>query len=129
MGFKSVSNNLGEVDSALNNTTFINKDNDTILVNDTIDTTPSSNSEIIEKSKSRKRRCISKKCEPNVNRECNFERTEQIHQALPLMIAMNQLPISFCSSPGFCQFMAAVEPNYKIYRDDTMKKRLHSLKS
>ncbi|KAL5246430.1 hypothetical protein ACI65C_013838 [Semiaphis heraclei] len=65
----------------------------------------------------------------SVNRECNSEKTEQIHQALASLIAMNQLPISFCSSPGFCQFMAVVELNYKVCRDEAMKKGLHSLKS
>lgn len=125
MGFKRVSNDL-EVDSTLSNTTFTDKDDDTILINNT--TSTSSNSENIEKSIPRKRRHVPKKCWSSVNRECNPERTEQIHQALASLIAMNQLPISFCSSPGFCQFMAVVEPNYKICRDEVMKKRLHSLK-
>ena len=110
-----------------NNTTYINQDDDTIIVNNT--TTPSSSLENNKESKSRKRRRISKKCESNSDRECNYEKTEQIHQALAILIAMNQLPLSFCSSLGFCQFMAVVEPNYKICRDQTMKKRLHALKS
>ncbi|KAL4113763.1 hypothetical protein QTP88_017336 [Uroleucon formosanum] len=127
LGLKRVSNDLEEVDSALNNANFTNIDDDTIIVNDT---TPSaSNSVNTEKSKSRKRRYITKNCGSGVDRECNYERTEEIHQALALLIAMNQLPISFCSSPGFCQFMAVVEPNYKICRDEAIKKRLHSLKS
>lgn len=126
MGIKRVSNDLEEVKSALNNKTFTNKDDDTILVNDP--TLSSSNSENIKKSKPRKH-CIPKKSGSGVDRECNYERTEQIHQALASLIAMNQLPISFCSSPGFYQFMAVVEPNYKVCKDETMKKRLHSLKS
>jgi len=127
LGLKRVSNDLEEVDSASNNATFTNKDDDTILVNDL--TLPASNSENIKKSKSRKRRCIPKKCASGVDRECIYERTEEIHQALASLIAMNQLPISFCSSSGFRQFMAVVEPNYKICRHEAMKKRLHSLKS
>ncbi|CAI6371646.1 unnamed protein product [Macrosiphum euphorbiae] len=42
---------------------------------------------------------------------------------------MNQLPLSFCSSSGFHQFMAVVEPNYKIIREEALKKRLHFFKS
>jgi len=110
-----------------NNTTYIYQDDDTIIVNNT--TTPSSSLENNKESKSRKRRRISKKCGSNSDRECNYEKTEQIHQALAILIAMNQLPLSFCLSLGFCQFMAVVEPNYKICRDQAMKKRLHALKS
>lgn len=58
-----------------------------------------------------------------------MKKTEQIHRALASLIAMNQLPLSFCLSPGFCQFMAVVEPNYKICSDQALKKRLHALKS
>jgi len=46
------------------------------------------------------------------NNICSSERTEQIHQVLAKMIAINQIPLSFCSSSGFQQFMAIVEPNY-----------------
>lgn len=120
MGFKRVSNDL-EVDNTLSDTTFTNKDDDNILINNT--TSSSSNSKNIKKSISRKRRYIPKKCKSSVNRECNSERTEQIHQALASLIAMNQSSIWFCSSPGFCQFMAVVEPNYKVCRDEAMKKK------
>lgn len=82
-----------------------------------------------ENSKSRKRCRISEKCGSDNDRECNNERTELIHQALASLIATNQLPISFCSSPGFSQFMAVVEPSYKICKDEAMKKRLRLLKS
>ncbi|XP_071579132.1 E3 SUMO-protein ligase ZBED1-like [Temnothorax nylanderi] len=37
------------------------------------------------------------------------KRKELIHQALAKMIAINQMPISFCSSEGFRQFMTAVD--------------------
>lgn len=84
-----------------NNTTSINQDDDTNLVNNTNTNTSSSRLENNEESKSRKRRRISKKCGSNSDRECNYEKTEQIHQALAILIAMNQLPLSFCSSPGF----------------------------
>lgn len=40
---------------------------------------------------------------------CNTERRELIHQALAKMIAINQMPISFCSSQGFRQFMTTVD--------------------
>lgn len=59
---------------------------------------------------------------------CNSEETELIHQALAKMIAMNQMPISFCSSAGFEQFMNIVKPNYKICKEEAIKKRLKSLK-
>jgi hypothetical protein len=42
------------------------------------------------------------------DRICNSEKTEQIHQALAKMIAVNQMPLSFCSSEGFKQFMTVV---------------------
>lgn len=59
---------------------------------------------------------------------CNSEETELIHQALAKMIAMNQMPISFCTSAGFEQFMNIVKPNYKICKEEAIKKRLKSLK-
>jgi len=42
---------------------------------------------------------------------------------------MNQLPLSFCSSSGFRQFITVVEPNYKIIKEEALKKRLHYFKS
>jgi len=53
----------------------------------------------------------------NENNICSYERIEQIHQALARMIAINQMPLSFCLSSGFQQFMAIVEPNYLICKD------------
>jgi len=59
-----------------------------------------------------------KRCRTYANRKnddfCNSKETELIHQALAKMIAMNQMPISFCSSAGFEQLMNIVKPNYKI---------------
>jgi len=63
------------------------------------------------------------------DRKCSPERTESIHKALAKLISMNQLPLSFCSSSGFYQFMAVVEPNYKIIKEEALKKRLHFFKS
>lgn len=45
------------------------------------------------------------------------------------MIAVNQMPISFCSSEGFKQFMAVVEPNYKICKEGAIKSRMKVLRS
>lgn len=39
---------------------------------------------------------------------CSRERTELIHKSLAKI--MNQLPISFCSSEEFTNFMAVIEP-------------------
>lgn len=63
------------------------------------------------------------------NRICNSEKTEQIHQTLAKMIAVNQRPLSFCSSEGFKLFMAVVEPNHKICKEGAIKSRLKALKS
>ncbi|KAL4089311.1 hypothetical protein QTP88_024365 [Uroleucon formosanum] len=54
---------------------------------------------------------------------------QTIHKALAKLISMNQLPLSFCSNSGFYQFMAVVEPNYKIIKEEALKKRLHFFKS
>lgn len=45
------------------------------------------------------------------------------------MIAVNQLPLSFCSSNGFCNFMSVVEPNYKLCKEEEIKTRLKILSS
>jgi len=45
------------------------------------------------------------------------------------MIAVNQMPIFFCSSEGFKQFMAVVEPNYKICKEGAIKSRMKALRS
>jgi hypothetical protein len=62
-------------------------------------------------------------------RLCNRERTEKIHEALSKLIAMNQLPLSFCSSIGFQNFMSVVEPNYKPCKEEAIKRRLIALKT
>ncbi|XP_050521556.1 E3 SUMO-protein ligase ZBED1-like [Daktulosphaira vitifoliae] len=118
---KHTSNVSEEIIRSGSSGSSINQDDDTILVNNNIKSSSS--------SKSRKRCRISNKCGSDSDRECNYEKTEKIHQALASLIAMNQLPLSFCSSPGFFKFMAVVEPNYKICSDQAMKKRLHALKS
>lgn len=88
----------------------------------------SSSSEFCEPPlKKRRRTFINKNIE--YNKMCSSKRTEQIHQALAKMIAINQMPISFCSSSGFQQFMAIVEPNYVICKEGAIKRRLKAFKS
>jgi len=45
------------------------------------------------------------------------------------MIAINQMPLSFCSRSGFKQFMSIVEPNYIICKEGAIKQRLKGFKS
>jgi hypothetical protein len=52
------------------------------------------------------------------------ERTEKIHKALSKMIVINQMPLSFCSSPGFKYFMNVVNLNYKPCSAENVKNRL-----
>lgn len=61
--------------------------------------------------------------------DCSSERTELIHQALAKMIAINQMPLSFCSSSRFKQFMSIVKPNYVICKEGAIKQRLKGFKS
>lgn len=127
-----MSNESEEVNSAHepNTILLIPNDDSTVLAEDF--TPSSSDDENNEKSKSKKRRFVSKKTGSDgvaVVGECSRERTELIHQALATLIATNQLPVSFCSSPGFGRFMAVVEPNYKTCQEGAMKIRLNSLKS
>ncbi|KMQ91592.1 zinc finger bed domain-containing protein 1-like protein [Lasius niger] len=60
-------------------------------------------------------------------RLCSAERSEIIDQSLTKMIATTQLPLSFVSCPGFVNFMSVIEPNYKICKETTLKKRLNNL--
>jgi len=60
-------------------------------------------------------------------RSCSAERSEIIDQYLTKMIATIQLPLSFVSCPGFVNFMSVIEPNYKICKEITLKKRLNNL--
>ncbi|KAL5237601.1 hypothetical protein ACI65C_005012 [Semiaphis heraclei] len=78
---------------------------------------------------SRKRRRNNLTSERNDTTPCSPERTEIIHQAVAKMVALNQLPISFCSSAGFHYFMSIVEPNYKAIKEEALKKRLYALKT
>jgi len=39
------------------------------------------------------------------------------------------MPLSFCSSESFKQFMATVKPNYKICKEGAIKWRLKALRS
>lgn len=45
------------------------------------------------------------------------------------MIAINQMPFSFCSSSRFKQRMSIDEPNYTICKEGAFKQRLKVLKS
>lgn len=45
------------------------------------------------------------------------------------MIAINQMPLSFCSSSGFQKFMSIIEPNYVICKEGAIKQRLKGFKS
>lgn len=45
------------------------------------------------------------------------------------MIAVNQLPLSFCSINGFLDFMSVVESNYKPCKEEAIKTRLKLLSS
>ncbi|KAL4107281.1 hypothetical protein QTP88_017652 [Uroleucon formosanum] len=67
--------------------------------------------------------------QPSTNKLLSPERTEEIHKALSKMIAMNQMPLSFCSSPGFKYFMNVVDPNYKPCSAESVKNRLKLLTS
>jgi hypothetical protein len=88
----------------------------------------SSSSEFREpQPRKRRRTYINKNFERN--QICTSERTEEIHQALAKMIAMNQMPLSFCSSSGFKQFVNIVEPNYIICKEGAIKQRLKGFKS
>ena len=81
--------------------------------------------------RSRKRRKRSQPHPSNTSASRLFDpkRTEQIHQALAKLIVMNQLPLSFCSSIGFQNFMSVVDSNYKPCKEEAIKKRLTILKS
>lgn len=76
-----------------------------------------------------------KRKRPNVLRvhkskfACSNERRELIHEALAKLVSMKQLPISFCSSIGFKNFMAVFEPNYKICKQEAIKARISRLKN
>lgn len=77
----------------------------------------------------RKRQRRSYDRDSTTTRFCNRERTEKIHEALSKLIAMNQLPLSFCSSIGFQNFKSVVEPNYKPCKEEAIKRRLIALKT
>ncbi|KAL4153991.1 hypothetical protein QTP88_001824 [Uroleucon formosanum] len=87
----------------------------------------SSSSEFREQPRKQCRTYIDKNFEKN--RICSSGRTEEIHQALAKMIAINQMPLFFCSSSGFKQFMSTVESNYIICKEGAIKQRLKGLKS
>lgn len=75
-------------------------------------------------SKTKRKRQKINKNDNTTNQPLSSERIEEIHKALSKMIAMNQMPLSFCSSQGFRHFMEVVEPNYKPCSTETLKNRL-----
>lgn len=77
---------------------------------------------------SRKRQKI-KKINTSSDKLLSSERIEEIHKALSKMIAINQMPLSFCSSLGFKYFMNVFEPNYKPCSAESVKYRLKLLTS
>lgn len=74
----------------------------------------------------KRHRCPSTSIYKN-GRLCSAERSEIIDQSLTKMIATTQLPLSFVSCPGFVNCMSIIEPNYKICKETTLKKRLNNL--
>ncbi|KAL4132406.1 hypothetical protein QTP88_009560 [Uroleucon formosanum] len=118
----SSSNNLEEIDTLQDTDSLTNSQSSSSSSNNSF-TQPSQHNIIPRK----RRRFLTH--DNDTDRKCSPERTETIHKALAKLISMNQLPLSFCSSPGFYQFMAVVEPNYKIIKEEALKKRLHFFKS
>jgi len=82
-----------------------------------------------EAPKKKKRKRQGKFENKNDGRPCSRERNEIINKSLAELIAVNQLPISFCSSEGFRNFMAVIEPNYKPCKEEAIKSRLIALTS
>ena len=55
---------------------------------------------------------------------CTTKRQEEISQVLARMILINMMPISFCNSNGFKEFMAALEPGYQCPCPKSILKKL-----
>ncbi|XP_025201856.1 zinc finger BED domain-containing protein 1-like [Melanaphis sacchari] len=107
-------------------------ENDSDEVMDIDETNKEINLEKNGRSRKRKRRTnIHYQNTNNGNnaRSCSKDRCELINKALAKMIAVNQLPLSFCSSNGFHDFMSVVEPNYKPCKEEAIKTRLKILSS
>lgn len=60
-------------------------------------------------------------------KQCKPERQEAISQATAKLIACGMLPISLVSSDAFKEFMAVLEPDYKVPCAQTIKTRLQFL--
>jgi hypothetical protein len=116
------SNYLELIDSVQdNNLAVINSFQDIVLLtNNEFSSSSASQNDGIHRKRHRFLAPIS---DTETNRKYDPERTETIHKALAKLISMNQLPLSFCSSSGFRQFMAVVESNYKIFKEEALKKR------
>jgi len=108
-----------------NNIEAINSLQDTDSLTNSQSSSSSTNSSFTQPSRHniipRKRRRVLAH-DSGSDRKCSPERRESIHKTLAKLISMNQLPLSFCSSSGFHQFVAVVELNYKIIREEALEK-------
>jgi CRISPR/Cas system-associated endonuclease Cas1 len=55
---------------------------------------------------------------------CTGKRQEEISQAFVRKISVNMMPISFCNSKGFKEFMNVLQPEYRCPCPKTIIKRL-----
>jgi len=94
-----------------------------------INSDSTSNMNFISNSRIRRKRQKINKINTTSDRLLSSEGTQEIHKALSKIIAMNQMPLSFCSSPGFKHFLNVVEPNYKPCSAESVKNRLKLLTS
>ena len=62
------------------------------------------------------------------DRLCNRDRNELLCQALAKLIVRKMLPLSFVSSDAFKDFLAVVEPNFKVPCVKTIKNRLNLMR-
>ncbi|XP_052131426.1 E3 SUMO-protein ligase ZBED1-like [Frankliniella occidentalis] len=60
-------------------------------------------------------------------RPLSQERQEAVSQAIAMLIATCQLPISIVDTEGFTAFMKVLEPAYKVLCAETTRKRIHAL--
>ena len=63
-----------------------------------------------------------------LDRLCNRDRNELLCQALAKLIVQKMLPLSVVSSDAFKDFLAVVEPNFKVPCVQTIKNRLNLMR-
>jgi len=124
-------NDLQPITENLNSqsTTSLNDFDQPSTSSSNINSDSTSNINVISNSRIRRKRQKLNKQNTTSDKLLSPERTEEIHKALSKMIAMNQMPLSFCSSPGFKYFMNVVDPNYKPCSAESVKNRLKLLTS